>query len=399
MHDLTGRRHRGLDRIEAIVDTELGILLSRQEMFQGQIVRLSQLTSITLNPPEAADDSRFRVPHGSVIRKSTQEKQREFYDQPVWKAYDLAAGGLGAWVKYSPFRPADTAVGPDPEPDMPPDEPGPADPSPVSDELLNLLYSNGSRTPELTATLHQWRDVAAVASRIVPEAARGMGSGGFGRLVDANGERVPRTHAMATVRTGGQGRYRIDYAVHPGKHKDPPEAMACDGQRHWALYQDRLMTGPAFPSPTDLANVADASWLLECSLSGGAEVMAGNRRGYRISITGDVPFARLVFFPAEAVVDAELGVLLRLTCYVDGKPATRTELRNVRPGPVEPGVFRLDAPPGVRIVEASGNLLADMVAEAPGPLGVALRTTTAAAKRTGEAVTAVRSFLDGLRRQ
>jgi len=56
MHDLTGHRHRGLGRIEAIVDTELGILLSRQEFFEDQIVRLSQLTSVTLNPPEAADD-------------------------------------------------------------------------------------------------------------------------------------------------------------------------------------------------------------------------------------------------------------------------------------------------------------------------------------------------------
>ena len=128
--------------------------------------------------------------------------------------------------------------------------------------------------------------------------------------------------------------------------------------------------------------------------------MAGNRRGYRISITAGVSPSRfLVLLPAEGVVDAELGVLLRLTCYVDGKPATRTELRDVGPGPVEPGVFRLSAPPGVRVVEASGNLLADVVAEAPGPLGAALRTTAGAAKRTGEAVTAVRSFLDGLRRQ
>jgi hypothetical protein len=61
--------------------------------------------------------------------------------------------------------------------------------------------------------------------------------------------------------------------------------------------------------------------------------MVGNRRGYRISITGGVSPSRfLVFFPAEAVVDADVGVLLRLACYVDGKPATRTELRDVGPG-------------------------------------------------------------------
>jgi hypothetical protein len=398
MHDLTGRRHLGLDRIEAIVDTELGILLSRQEFFEDQLVRLSQLTSLTMNPPEAADDSLFRAPPGSVIRQSTSEKQRESFDHPSWRAIDLVAGGLGAWVKHSPSRPGDTAAGSDPEPDMPPDEPGPADPSPISDELLYLLYRNGSQTPELTATLHLWQEMAAVTSRVVMEAAPGMGHGGFGRLLEASSEREPRSHTMATIRTGSHGRYRIDYAVFPRGRA--PKAIACDGQRHWSLTRDRLLTGPAAPPPIQLANVADASWLLECSLSGGTEVTVGNRRGYRISITGGVSPSRfLVFFPAEAVVDAELGVLLRLSCYVDGKPAARTELRDIGPGPVEPGVFRLDAPPGVRVVEASGNLLADMVAEAPGPLGTALRTTAGAAKRTGEAVTAVRSFLDGLRRQ
>jgi hypothetical protein len=398
MHDLTGRRHLGLDRIEAIVDTELGILLSREEFFEDQIVRLSQLTSVTLNPPEAGDDSRFRAPPGSVIRQSTREKQREFFDQPVFKAMGMAAGGLGAWEKYSPFRAGDTAAGADPEPAMPPDEPGPADPSPVSDELLYLLYRGGGQTPELTATLHVWQEWAAVMSRVISEVAPGMGEGGFGRLLEASSEREPpRTHTMATVRTGSDGRYRIDYAFQPRERQ--PKALACDGQRHWSLTRDRLLTGPAVPPPIQLANVADASWLLECSLSGGAEVMAGNRRGYRISITrGASPARFLAIFPAEAVVDAELGVLLRLTCYVDGKPATRTELRDVIPGPVEPGVFRLDAPPGVRVVEESGNPLADIAAEAPGPLGAALRTTAGAAKRTGEAVTAVRSFLDGLRR-
>jgi hypothetical protein len=79
--------------------------------------------------------------------------------------------------------------------------------------------------------------------------------------------------------------------------------------------------------------VADASWLLECSLPGGAEIMAGNRRGYQISITGGVsPSQFLVFFPAEAVVDAELGVLLRLTCYVDGKPRPARSRGTSSPG-------------------------------------------------------------------
>lgn len=144
----------------------------------------------------------------------------------------------------------------------------------------------------------------------------------------------------------------------------------------------------------------DASWLLECRLSGGAEVTIGNRRGRRIWIAdGLSPAKWLVFFPAEAVVDAELGVLLRLTCYVDGSPAIRSELRDVSTGPGAPGAFRIEAPPGVRIAEATGNPFADAVADAPGAVGSAARTAVDAARRTGDAVAAARSFLDHLRRQ
>jgi hypothetical protein len=400
MHDRTGEAHLKLDRIEAIVDAELGILLHRQEMFDGQILSLSQLTSLTLNPPEAADDSRFRPPPDSVTPENLGEKVREFFDQPGWQAAKtaagLAAGGLGAWVRVSPFWPGGAAAS-DPEPGMPPDEPGPPDPSPVSDEVLYLLYRTGSQTPELTATLHEWLEVAALLTQI-PDAARGVGYGGVGNLVDAVGSRTPRAHTAARVRTGGHGRYRIDYVVHPGKH--PPKAVAYDGQRHWALFQDRLKTGPAAPPPSEVASLVDASWLLECRLSGGAEVTVADRRGYRISIADGVsPFKWVIVFPAEAGVDAELGVLLRLTCYAEGRPVTRCELRDVGTEPTGPDAYRIEAPPGVRTVEASDNPLADAVAEAPGPVGVAARAAVDVAKRTGSAVSAARGFLDNLRRQ
>jgi hypothetical protein len=400
MRDRTMRRHLWRDRIEVIVDTQLGILLHRQEMADGQIVSLTQLTSLTLDPPQAADDSRFRPPPGAIIGESVGESMREFFDQPGWRAaktaVGLGAGGLGAWVRYSPSHRWKTTTEHDPEPDMPPEEPEPLDPSPVPDELLYLLYRNGSEAPELAATLHQWSDIPAMMSRI-PDSARDMGYGGLGSLVDALGERVPRTHLVAAMRTGGHGRYRIDYVIHPGQR--PPKAIACDGLRHWALYADRLKTGPAAPPPHELADLIDASWLLECRLSGGAEVTIGNRQGYRVSIAdGITPNQWGVIFPAEAVVDAELGVLLRLTCYVDGTPATRSELRDISTSPSEPAVFRIDPPPGVRIVEETGHPFADAVADAPGPAGVAAPAAVDVAKRTGDAVAAARSFLDNLRR-
>ncbi len=40
-------------------------------------------------------------------------------------------------------------------------------------------------------------------------------------------ERVPRTHMVATIRTGGHGRYRMDYIINPAKR--PAKALACDG--------------------------------------------------------------------------------------------------------------------------------------------------------------------------
>jgi len=98
-------------------------------------------------------------------------------------------------------------------------------------------------------------------------------------------------------------------------------------------------------------------------------------------------------------VDAELGVLLRLTCFADGRPATRGELRDVSTEPAEPGSFHVEAPPGVRTAEETGNPLADAVTDAPGPVGFAARTAVDVAKRTGDAVTTAKSFLDNLRRR
>ena len=38
-----------------------------------------------------------------------------------------------------------------------------------------------------------------------------------------------------------------------------------------------MMVGPARQPPSDVADLADASWLLECRIAGGALIMAGDR--------------------------------------------------------------------------------------------------------------------------
>jgi hypothetical protein len=166
---------------------------------------------------------------------------------------------------------------------------------------------------------------------------------------------------VGSVRIGGWDRYRIDltYLTPPrewrGGRRPGPLTIACDGQRCWQVYTDRVLVGPAGPPPDELTELLDGSWLLECGLSGGEEIAVGGRRGYRVAVErrDQLPsplavFDRL-FFPAVAVLDAESGRLLRLTRYKSGKPVFRCELRDVTPD--ESGDFGFEPPAGLRVVE------------------------------------------------
>ena len=54
------------DRIEVIVDAELGILLRREETFEGQRLTLTELAAVMPSPPEAADPARLRRPRAAT---------------------------------------------------------------------------------------------------------------------------------------------------------------------------------------------------------------------------------------------------------------------------------------------------------------------------------------------
>ena len=49
----SGPGHWSHDRVEVAVDAELGILLRRIETSGGEFVILTELTDVTMNPPEA----------------------------------------------------------------------------------------------------------------------------------------------------------------------------------------------------------------------------------------------------------------------------------------------------------------------------------------------------------
>src|SRR5215831_9907597 len=73
----------------------------------------------------------------------------------------------------------------------------------------------------------------------------------------------------------------------------------------------------------------------------------------------------------------------------------RAERHRNRAGPGRE--FRVDIPPGVRVVEATGNPFNDALAVMPGATGSVVRTAADVVRRTSDAVSATRSFLDDLR--
>ncbi len=346
--DVTRAARFRIGRTEAIVDAQLGILLRVSRADGRREPEVTELVSLDVNP--VIDPAVFAPPPGSIVEQGPWEDLATgspFFE--VWKtAAGLAAGALGAWTRYSPFG-RGPAAGTGAEEAMPREGPAP-EVSPdgrlsgpeVGDDVLHLLHGSGAGA--FAATVHEWLDVPAMLSQ-VPEAVRRTGFGGLGLLVSALGERIPVARQVSFLRVGGPGRYQVDRAYDPRRGA---KTIACDGQRRWLVFRDKVTVGPARPLPSDLADLADASWLLEARLSDGTLVMAGDRPAYRLNVArGDAPWSiSMLFSPAVAVVDAEFGILLSLTSYLGGTPVRRYELREISGGD---GDFRVHIPPGLRV--------------------------------------------------
>jgi hypothetical protein len=396
------RRNLG-DAVDLLVDAELGILLRREEIFEGQRLALAELDTLTICPAEAVDETQFAPPPGSIPCEDIRETWRRMIGGPGWEAAktaaSLAAGGVGVMIRYGPQRTRAGAEDGDSEAAMPelgtdavpPLDPASSEHDQPGDEVLYLLYSSGT-VPGITATVHQWHDVAAMAAS-VPDGARGAGHGGLGYLLDSVTGKVATTHTVVQVQVADAGRYRFDYLARHGTTGD--KTIGSDGQLRWIRQGDKIITGESTRPPNDIAELIDASWLLGYRLSGGTAITYRGRAAYQLRVTrvpGGPPEPMLRFFPADAIVDAELGCLLRLICYAEDVPTSWREIREVSPAD-DPGDFGV--PGGLRVAEETGNPLADAAAIMPGAAGAAVRTAVEVTKRATNAATAARRFLRG----
>ena len=370
-----------LDRVEVLVDAELGILVRSELILDGRTLELTELHDVVIDPPQAADQGMFRLPPGMP---------REEHDGPWafvpegwgWQAAATVAGAaasaMGFVVRHAPHRPPRRAAG-DTEPDMPLDaydvDPAAADGEPLSVELINLLHRTGLPAQDFAADLHEWTDPESLVGALdafrsaMPQAVDGVL--GPDQVWEAFGERARETgsvHRTGRLVVSMPGRYRIDQLTGDWRHRY--RAVASDGEHTRKLYDTRVMTGPATRLRNDLATLADPAWLLDTRvLSVTGEVTVGGRRGYRILARAPEPPRTWAnpepFTLIEVIVDAELAVLLRRTQYVGDRPAVRSELRNLTT-PADPAEFDVRAAPWVREVTDPGGLLADL--DLPGPL-------------------------------
>jgi hypothetical protein len=394
------------ERVSAVIDVELGIVLRRELGHPGGTVRVTEFLDFVVGG--AVDPSVFSPAAGSVFGDRPPGARRPVDDvglEALKMVAGLAAGGLGAAIKYAPKRHVDpfaAATAEDPDDVMPDDEPLPAwaggraagaaaeaadeetseaseaeGRTPVSDEVLDLLYRGGLEPAPFSARLCEWTDGEVVGGAMlgaVPESARRAGFGGVGFLVDTmmTMEDSPSriSHEVYSVRVGGWDRYRVDrvFRTPPARARGiqvgsrrRAVTVACDGQRTFRVFEDEVLTGPATTLDRgwhgSLSELIDGSWLLGCRLSGGDVVEVDGRTGYRvIAMTGTGPVTGGPlswlpgwWLPAVAVVDASSGRLLRLTRYSGDKTATRLELRSLSDG--GPDDFGFTPPDGLPVVE------------------------------------------------
>src|ERR1022692_4016884 len=102
---LSGRgaiRGRHPDRVSALVDAELGILLSYEEIFDGRQLKFAELTDLLLDPPAAAGPGQFLPPPGMPVRDDGPPRDHN-YALPgvVGQAARLVAGPAAAAIGFA----------------------------------------------------------------------------------------------------------------------------------------------------------------------------------------------------------------------------------------------------------------------------------------------------------
>lgn len=220
------------DRVTALVDAELGILLRYAESSRAGRARVIEFTSLSVHPAESADPLLFTRPSG---------------------------GG-----------PGQGHAGPgadDPEPEHEPALMAPE----LSGEQVNLLYRTALGPQRFAAELRERSDHKTMRQQGEEAlAATRLGSRTRWLWEIPPGLLPDETEWGAGLTVAMPGCYRIDMLTDPGTR---PGCIASDGERAWRVYPDRVAVRRAGPLPDWIGWVIDPAWLLD---------------GFQLSVQGTV---------------------------------------------------------------------------------------------------------------
>ncbi len=343
-----------LDRVDVLVDAELGILLHSEQLFEGRRRQAAWLRDLVLDPAEAADAGAFAPPPGASERDDTEGD-----GQPpgpgrklAESAVSAAAGAMSFAIRHAPRKPADD------QPEMPAspwpagDGDAPLDASPVDADLVNLLHRTGLPAVNLSCEMQHWTDLAALPAAI----AESLGPHSVLLALAERAGQQGVTYRRARLRALVPVSYRLDYLTDRSRGR---HSVACDGEHTTRLLGDRVVTSPATPPSRELRGMLEPSWLLRgWRLRPTGEVSVGGRTGIRLLARR--PGSASTFMPGrlEVVVDTSAGILLRYTSYQGDRPSDCLELLDVRlvDGTV-PGEFTIEPEPGMTSDIGTGSPL------------------------------------------
>ena len=343
-------------QLHVLVDAELGLLLRREELFHGCPTERTELTDLQFDPPEATDPAQFRPPPGMPV----QEREPLLHNvaltglagDAVRTAAGLAGKAMGFTVLHWPA--SSTSEMPRSAVITPASRLRPA-----GDDLVNLLHRTGRPAQAYTAEVHEWVDgalfselVSVVREALLSPALDGVL--GPDAVWDAVAERGRVAHRAVWLQLAEPRRYRIDTLI--DGRADALDTVGCDGERTWQARGGRVRTQRAQPLRHELACLADPAWLLAAATlteAGPAEVAGRPGRlvvADRLAETGQLDLSLgWLGSPAgrvEAVLDTDLGVLLRVTCFAGERPVLCYEVRGLTQGVLDSHVF--DVPPGAQ---------------------------------------------------
>jgi hypothetical protein len=236
----------------------------------------------------------------------------------------------------------------------------------LTDDQVNLLYRTTLGPQKFSAELRELADEKTIA-RLADAAlsATALGSRTSWLWQSAVDQPAEAVDLAARLQVAMPGCYRIEVVTDPAPRG---ACTACDGDRLWLVYSDRVVVRPAAPPEAGISLIIDPAWLLHGYhlLVEGTVTVSGRAALQVMAVpTGEVlpqlrqgPLSDLVVMAdrIDATIDAGLGIALRQVWSFEGHPLLRTELTGVTKA-VDPDAFRIESPPGTRVI--TGGPLAE----------------------------------------